>query len=86
MIVRESTKDPRKTAKEVQQVSGQAAKFVSVRTIQRVLVAGGKLAYRPRKIPALTKPLKNRRVLWSTMVNDMSLDDWKEVSFLKNSF
>lgn len=86
MIVRESTKDPKKTAREIQQVSGQTVKTVSLRTVQRVLQESGKIAYRPRKIPALTKSLKIRRFQWSNEVKDMCLNDWNEVIFSDETY
>ena len=79
-IVRESVKDPRKTAREVQKAVGAEARTVSLRTIQRCLVDGGRICYRPIKAPQLTKIHKTRRLCWENERLSMSFEESQEVS------
>lgn len=78
-VVRQSVKNPQMTAKEVQQSSCPAAKTVSVRTVQRILSKGGRKAYRPRKVPFLTKMKRQRRFEWAKQMENVETE-FDEVS------
>jgi transposase len=79
-IIRESKKDPRASAHSVQAASGMIAANVSLRTIQRTLVEGGRLAYRPRKVHFLDKGKCKNRFQWAKQHMHLSQDMWDKVS------
>jgi transposase len=79
IIARESRKNPKRTAKEIQAAAGPVAKDVSLRTVQRCLVKRGRKAYRPVRTPCLSKRHRQARFKWANEVKYMSTEDWKEV-------
>lgn len=81
LIVIQSKKDPKKTAREIQASSGPAVQDASVRTVQRTLVRCGRFAYRPVKVPELTKVQKLKRFTWAKTFECKPLSFWKEVIF-----
>ena len=80
ILVRESKKNPKSSAKEVRKSAGPSYENISVRTVQRVLVESVGLAYRPQKVPQLTNHQKRRRYEWSRTHITYSEDDWQEVN------
>jgi hypothetical protein len=80
-LVIESKKDPKKSARDLQQCIGDVGAAVSVRTIQRNLLRGGRKAYRPIKTPIISKANIAKRLLWAHQMKDMSADEWEQVRF-----
>jgi IS30 family transposase len=79
-LVRESVKDPRKTAREIHLSSGQSAPNVCLRTIQRILKKGGRQCFRPRKVHKLDQSKKQRRWDWAKRHVHMNQELWNMVS------
>lgn len=80
-IVIESKKDPRKTAREIQQEVGGDALNVGIRTIQRILIEEGRKSYRPIKGINLTAAHKQKRLSWALTHVNLTVDDfWNNVS------
>ena len=78
-IIRESVKDPRKTASEIQRSAGTSAAHVSLRTIQRIVKNGGRHCYRPRKVHKLDPTKKERRWDWAKRHVQMPQEEWNKV-------
>jgi transposase len=81
MLLRESVKDPQKTARECQDTVGDAIPSVSIATVKRVLRNGGRLSYRPPKAHLLDIPKMRRRFSWAQRHIHFEQDFWNTVRF-----
>ena len=79
-LARESQKNPRASARQIQRtVAGEAA-AVSINTIKRALVRSGRLAFRPVKSPSWTEKQMKFRLEWALKYRNWSVYHWKHVS------
>ena len=85
-IIRESVKDPRKTASEIQKSAGISAAHVSLRTIQRILRKGGRRCYRSKKVHMLDHAKKQRRCDWAKRHMQISQEEWNTVRQIGDFF
>jgi transposase len=79
LLIRESVKDPTKTAQEIQKAVGNSVLNVSKRSIQRVLIAGGRKCYRPKKVHMLDQVKILRRYNWARRHSHKTQDFWNTV-------
>jgi DNA-directed RNA polymerase I, II, and III subunit RPABC1 len=81
LVVRQSVMNPAATARQIRDiVSGEAAQ-TSVRTIQRYLRKGGRIAFRPTAAPALSLKQKQTRIVWARNHQIWTSQEWSKVSF-----
>jgi transposase len=80
LLVRESKKNPRLSASEVQMAAGSIGKKVSLPTVKRVLHDAGRRAYRPIRAPKLDAVKRGRRLKWAMEYKHLSMDFWQRVS------
>ena len=82
LLLRESQRDPRATARQLRDRLGDAAGHASVRTVRRYLQRNGRFAYRPRSAPSLTLHQRRRRLQWAQQHINWTEQDWSKVSCL----
>ena len=85
MILRNSTKDPKKTSQELAIHLVGAGVHVSSSTIRRRLLKTGRKARRPVKKQLLTKVMKKKRLIWARQHRDWTVEQWKNVVFSDES-
>jgi transposase len=78
-LVIESKKDPKKSARDLQQCLADAGAGISLRTIQRNLLKGGRKVYRPIKTPIISKANGVKRLLWAQQMKDVTEEEWEKV-------
>lgn len=79
-IVRESRKNPRFSARQVQAAAGEVASNIGLRTMQRVLKEEGRKVYRAIKVPNLNAIKCKARLAWATVHHNLHIDFWSKVS------
>ena len=79
MILRASLINPRLTA---QGLKTKVDSHLSVRTIRRRLIEGGRLPYKPIKKPLLTEAAKKKRLIWGMCHRHWTADDWAKVKVI----
>ena len=79
-LARESQKNPRASARQIQITVADGVAAVSINTIKRALVRSGRLAIRPVKSPSWTEKQMKFRLEWALKYRNWSVDQWKHVS------
>jgi transposase len=79
LLSRESLRNPKATARQVQAAVGDSANTVSVRTIQRSLIRSGLQTFRPVKSPSWTPAQMTARLEWAKKCRRWSVEKWKKV-------
>lgn len=80
LVIRQSIMNPVLTARQIRDIVGGEAAQASVRTIQRYLCRGGRIAFRPMAAPALSSKQKQTRVAWARSHQTWTSQDWSKVS------
>jgi hypothetical protein len=78
-LARESRKNPRATARQIQKAVGGASAEASINTVKRALVRSGRLAYRPVKSPSWTENQMKTRLKWALKYRNWTVHQWKKV-------
>jgi transposase len=79
LLVRESKKNPKLTARQVKVAVGDVGRKVSLRTTQRLLVAEGRYVYRPIRAPKLDLLKRVSRKQWAIAHRNLGMDFWEKV-------
>lgn len=85
LLARCSSRDPRMTARQLQNEAGNTFLNVSLSTIQRSLNRSGLLAYRPVAAPSLSSQQRQTRLVWARKYIHWSPQDWCNVVFSDES-
>jgi transposase len=80
-LCRASVVNPLATASQIRASVGGSVATASLSTIKRALRRHGRLAFRPRKSPALTHAQKLTRLRWCKQFQHWTVEQWKRVSF-----
>jgi transposase len=79
-IIRESKKNPRLSSSQLKKACGYVGEMVSTSTIRKILLKGGRKAYRPLKRPKLTPRHRQKRQEWARSHYTLDMDFWNTVS------
>lgn len=78
MLLRRSQRNPRLTAVDRKRDTNTG---LSVHTIRRRLLEGGRKAVKPVKKPLLTKKMKEKRYKWAKERESWTSEDWSKVGW-----
>lgn len=76
MILRKSKINPRLTEADI---NNEVCPEVSVHTVRRRLLEGGRKCQKPFKKPLLTAPMIEKRINWGKMHKQWNLEQWQKV-------
>ena len=79
VLRRASVIAPASTARQLRSNIGGNVSQVSVRTVQRALNRSGRIAWRPRKSPALTPSQMKVRLKWCQRYRHYTEEQWRMV-------
>jgi len=80
-IKRQSIKDPKATAREIQAGVGGKCLDLSVRSMRRYLLRTGRLSFRPIHSPSLNAKQMRNRKRWARSKSHWTDADWRNVTF-----